>query len=189
MASTQPESPSNSGKVKEAAFEASFGCILRLKNAVNDEFLQDLLRKVLNTVFFDGEIKIDMNQEGYACFILDQLVALVRVDAWFLINCCSETYHFVENCTSNMLEPYLDEIISKLLRCLHKGKQLLKQWALSALAAIAKSSQVSRQRTSSVTILNRWAQKSLEATQIKDVVDSCIFATSCFHTHIKSGYT
>ncbi|KAJ6316160.1 hypothetical protein OIU78_019438 [Salix suchowensis] len=105
--------------VKEAAVEASFGCILRLKNAVNDEFLQDLLRKVMNTVFFDGDIKIDMNQEGYTCFILDQLVALARVDAWFLINCCSETYHFVENCTSNMLEPYLDEIISKLLRCLH----------------------------------------------------------------------
>ncbi|KAJ6366087.1 hypothetical protein OIU77_002627 [Salix suchowensis] len=72
------------------------------------------------------------------------MVALARVDAWFLINCCSETYHFVENCTSYMLEPYLDEIISKLLRCLQKGKQLLKQWALSALAAIAKSSQVSR---------------------------------------------
>ncbi|KAJ6678041.1 hypothetical protein OIU85_008610 [Salix viminalis] len=51
------------------------------------------------------------------------------------------TYHFVENCTSNMLEPYLDQIISKLLKCLQKGKQLLKQWALSALAAIAKSSQ------------------------------------------------
>ncbi|KAJ6419529.1 hypothetical protein OIU84_029600 [Salix udensis] len=54
MASTPPESPSNSGKVKEAAVEASFGCILRLKNAVNDEFLQDLLRKVMNTVFFNG---------------------------------------------------------------------------------------------------------------------------------------
>ncbi|KAB5548095.1 hypothetical protein DKX38_011501 [Salix brachista] len=142
MASTPPESPSNSGKVKEAAVEASFGCILRLKNAVNDEFLQDLLRKVMNTVFFNGEIKFDMIQEGYARFILDQLVALARADAWFLINCCSGTYHFVENCTSNMLEPYLDEIISKLLRCLQKGKQLLKQWALSALAAIAKSSQV-----------------------------------------------
>ncbi|KAJ6412799.1 hypothetical protein OIU84_005780 [Salix udensis] len=152
MASTPPESPSNSGKkilsssdvslkVKEAAAEASFGCILRLKNAVNDEFLQDLLRKVMETVFFNGEIKFDMSQEECARFILDQLVALARADAWFLINCCSGTYHFVENCTSNMLDPYLDEIISKLLRCLQKGKQLLKQWALSALAAIAKSSQ------------------------------------------------
>ncbi|KAJ6366091.1 hypothetical protein OIU77_002630 [Salix suchowensis] len=335
-------------KVKEAAVEASFGCILGLKNAVNDEFLQDLLRKVMNTVFFKGEIKFHMSQEGYARFILDHLVALARADAWFLRNqidkvlkftfimmenpqceertrflaiefvlvlvedkkgcqilvntgdlhikrmlsqllcmiatvnenkaldnrdqeqcilldqgmksmarfsralggrfllegfpqpfesCfnseewqrrraavsslsiisknCSKTlkskvdlvadpimkmvddkhhhvrwgamyaveelskylhpelqnhyhqkvlpaltkamddfsdsriqvqaamatYHFVENCTSNMLEPYLDEIISKLLRCLQKGKQLLKQWALSALAAIARSSQ------------------------------------------------
>ncbi|KAG6768386.1 hypothetical protein POTOM_027300 [Populus tomentosa] len=41
-------------KVKESAVEASFGCILRLKNAVNDKFLQDLLRKVMNTVFFNG---------------------------------------------------------------------------------------------------------------------------------------
>jgi hypothetical protein len=49
-------------KVKEAAVEASFGCILRLKNAVNDEFLQDLLRKVMNTVFFNGEIKFGMSQ-------------------------------------------------------------------------------------------------------------------------------
>ena len=64
-------------KVKEAAVEASFGCILRLKNAVNDEFLQDLLRKVMNTVFFNGEIKFHMSQEGYARFILDQLVALI----------------------------------------------------------------------------------------------------------------
>ncbi|XP_024461168.1 uncharacterized protein LOC7456941 isoform X1 [Populus trichocarpa] len=338
-------------KVKEAAVEASFGCILRLKNAVNDEFVQDLLRKVMNTVFFNGEINFDVSQEGYARLILDQLVALARTDAWFLRNqvdkvleftfiimenpqyeertrflaiefvlvlvedkkgcqilvntgglhikrmlsqllcmiatinentaldnrderdqeqwrlldqvmksmarfsqalggrfllegfpqpfesCfnseawqrrhaavsslsiisknCSKTlkskvdlvanpimkmvddmhhhvrwramyaveefskylhpelqnnynqkvlpaltkamddfsdskiqvqaamatYHFVEYCTSNMLEPHLDEIISKLLRCLQKGKQLLKLWALSALAAIAKSSQ------------------------------------------------
>ena len=64
-------------KVQEAAVEASFGCILRHKNAVNDEFLQDLLRKVMNTVFFNGEIKFDMSQEGYARFILDQLVALI----------------------------------------------------------------------------------------------------------------
>ncbi|KAJ6360486.1 hypothetical protein OIU77_004494 [Salix suchowensis] len=75
--STPPESPPT--LVKEAAVEASFGCILRLKNAVNDEFLQDLLRKV---------------QAAMA------------------------TYHFVENCTLNMSQPYLDEIISKLLRFL-----------------------------------------------------------------------
>uniref|UniRef100_A0A6N2LUK1 Uncharacterized protein n=1 Tax=Salix viminalis TaxID=40686 RepID=A0A6N2LUK1_SALVM len=144
MASTPPESPSNSvinklladgnEYILELRLEtASFGCILRLKNAVNDEFLQDLLRKVMKTVFFNGEIKFDMSQEECARFILDHLVALARADAWFLINCCSGTYHFVENCTSNMLDPYLDEIITR--------KQLLKQWALSALAAIAKSSQ------------------------------------------------
>uniref|UniRef100_A0A6N2LXU3 Uncharacterized protein n=1 Tax=Salix viminalis TaxID=40686 RepID=A0A6N2LXU3_SALVM len=57
------------------AVEASFGCILRLKNAVNDEFLQDLLRKVMNIVFFNGEIKFG-----------DQLVALARANAWFLRN-------------------------------------------------------------------------------------------------------
>uniref|UniRef100_A0A6N2MES4 Uncharacterized protein n=1 Tax=Salix viminalis TaxID=40686 RepID=A0A6N2MES4_SALVM len=199
-------------KVKEAAVELLY---LRLKNAVNDEFLQDLLRKVMNIVFFNGEIKFG-----------DQLVALARANAWFLRNqvlqftfimmespqceertrflaiefvlvvvedkkgcqilglnlhikrmlsqllCTMETinentaldnqeqcilldqgmkstarfsralggrflnkilsssdvslkvqaamaaFHFVENCTSNMLQPYLDEIISKLLRCL-----------------------------------------------------------------------
>ena len=37
-------------KVKEVAVEASFGCILCPKNPVNDEFLQDLLHKVTNTV-------------------------------------------------------------------------------------------------------------------------------------------
>ncbi|KAG5241747.1 importin [Salix suchowensis] len=62
-------------------------------------------------------------------------------DSRIQVQAAMATYHFVENCTSNMLEPYLDEIISKLLRCLQKGKQLLKQWALSALAAIARSSQ------------------------------------------------
>eukprot|EP00258_Populus_trichocarpa_P045463 XP_024461482.1 importin-5 [Populus trichocarpa] len=59
----------------------------------------------------------------------------------FQVQAAMATYHFVEYCTSNMLEPQFDEIISKLLRCLQKGKQLLKLWALSALAAIAKSSQ------------------------------------------------
>ncbi|KAJ6750264.1 hypothetical protein OIU85_000862 [Salix viminalis] len=113
MASTSPESPST--LVREAGVEASFGCILRLKNAVNDEFLKDFLRKVMKTVFFNGEIKFDMSQEECARFILDELVALAQADMWFLRN-------------------QVDK----------KGKQLLKQWALSALAAIAKSSQVSR---------------------------------------------
>ncbi|KAJ6733508.1 hypothetical protein OIU74_005307 [Salix koriyanagi] len=49
-------------------------------------WILDLLRKVMNTVFFNGEIKFHMSQEGYACFILDQLVALARADAWFLRN-------------------------------------------------------------------------------------------------------
>ncbi|KAJ6412817.1 hypothetical protein OIU84_005796 [Salix udensis] len=62
-------------------------------------------------------------------------------DSKIQVQAAMATYHFVENCTSNMLEPYLDEIISKLLRCLQKRKHLLKQWALLALAAIARSSQ------------------------------------------------
>jgi hypothetical protein len=81
-------------KVKEAAVEASFGCILRLKNAVNDEFVQDLLRKVMNTVFFNGEIKFDVSQEEYARLILDQLVALARTDAWFLRNQVDKVLEF-----------------------------------------------------------------------------------------------
>ncbi|KAJ6683793.1 hypothetical protein OIU85_007485 [Salix viminalis] len=41
-------------------------------------------------------------------------------DSKIQVQAAMATYHFVENCTSNMLEPYLDEIISKLLRCLQQ---------------------------------------------------------------------
>uniref|UniRef100_A0A6N2MNK6 Uncharacterized protein n=1 Tax=Salix viminalis TaxID=40686 RepID=A0A6N2MNK6_SALVM len=102
------------------------------------------LRKVMKTVFFNGEIKFDMSQEECARFILDHLVALARADAWFLINCCSGTYHFVENCTSNMLDPYLDEIISKLLRCYSK-ETTIETVGLISISSDSKSSrQVSR---------------------------------------------
>ncbi|KAJ6383850.1 hypothetical protein OIU78_027197, partial [Salix suchowensis] len=141
--STPPESPPT--LVKEAAVEASFGCILRLKNAVNDEFLQDLLRKVMNTVFFNGEIKfedafstvmetinentaLDNRDDQEQCILLDQgmksMARFSRALGWrFLkkilsssdvslkVQAAMATYHFVENCTLNMLQPYLDEII------------------------------------------------------------------------------
>ncbi|KAH1204811.1 Importin-5 [Glycine max] len=53
----------------------------------------------------------------------------------------SAVLNFTENCTSDILTPYLDGIVSKLLVLLQNGKQMVQEGALTALASVADSSQ------------------------------------------------
>ncbi|KAI3697013.1 hypothetical protein L6452_29707 [Arctium lappa] len=53
----------------------------------------------------------------------------------------SAVLNFSENCTPDLLTPYLDGIVSKLLVLLQNGKQMVQEGALTALASVADSSQ------------------------------------------------
>ncbi|KAF2314558.1 hypothetical protein GH714_027565 [Hevea brasiliensis] len=53
----------------------------------------------------------------------------------------SAVLNFSENCTPEILTPYLDGIVSKLLLLLQNGKQMVQEGALTALASVADSSQ------------------------------------------------
>ncbi|OUZ99546.1 HEAT [Macleaya cordata] len=53
----------------------------------------------------------------------------------------SAVLNFSENCTPDILTPYLDGIVGKLLILLQNGKQMVQEGALTALASVADSSQ------------------------------------------------
>lgn len=53
----------------------------------------------------------------------------------------SAVLNFSENCTPEILTPYLDGIVGKLLVLLQNGKQMVQEGALTALASVADSSQ------------------------------------------------
>ncbi|XP_009791368.1 uncharacterized protein [Nicotiana sylvestris] len=53
----------------------------------------------------------------------------------------SAVLNFSENCTPEILTPYLDGIVSKLLVLLQNGNQMVQEGALTALASVADSSQ------------------------------------------------
>ncbi|KAL5708569.1 Importin-5 [Ranunculus cassubicifolius] len=58
----------------------------------------------------------------------------------------SAVLNFSENCTPDILTPYLDGIVSKLLVLLQNGKQMVQEGALTALASVADSSQAQFQK-------------------------------------------
>ncbi|GMH20087.1 hypothetical protein Nepgr_021928 [Nepenthes gracilis] len=53
----------------------------------------------------------------------------------------SAVLNFSENCTPEILTPYMDGIVGKLLVLLQNGKQMVQEGALTALASVADSSQ------------------------------------------------
>ncbi|XP_058010265.1 uncharacterized protein LOC110631841 isoform X2 [Hevea brasiliensis] len=56
------------------------------------------------------------------------------------VQAASALFYFSKDCTSGLLTPYMDEIVNKLLRCLQRGKQLLKEEALTAVGSLVSSS-------------------------------------------------
>ncbi|EFJ15568.1 hypothetical protein SELMODRAFT_155690 [Selaginella moellendorffii] len=54
--------------------------------------------------------------------------------------------NFSESCTSDILTPYLEGVIGKLLILLQNGKRMVQEGALTALASVADSAQVQFQK-------------------------------------------
>ncbi|KAL9431437.1 hypothetical protein AB3S75_026593 [Citrus x aurantiifolia] len=93
-----------------------------------------------------GQLSTDLGPELQTQFHHRLLPALVgamddfqnpRVQA----HAASAVLNFSENCTPDILTPYLDGIVSKLLVLLQNGKQMVQEGALTALASVADSSQ------------------------------------------------
>lgn len=93
-----------------------------------------------------GQLSTDLGpdlQVRYHQMVLPALAAAMddyqnpRVQA----HAASAVLNFSENCTPDILLPYLDGIVSKLLVLLQNGKQMVQEGALTALASVADSSQ------------------------------------------------
>jgi hypothetical protein len=93
-----------------------------------------------------GQLSTDLGPElqvQYHQRVLPALAAAMddfqnpRVQA----HAASAVLNFSENCTPDILTPYLDGIVSKLLVLLQNGKQMVQEGALTALASVADSSQ------------------------------------------------
>ncbi|XP_028790376.1 importin-5 [Neltuma alba] len=93
-----------------------------------------------------GQLSTDLGPElqvQYHHVVLPALVGAMddfrnpRVQA----HAASAVLNFTENCTPEILTPYLDGIVSKLLLILQNGKQMVQEGALTALASVADSSQ------------------------------------------------
>ncbi|KAM7500304.1 hypothetical protein LguiA_024718 [Lonicera macranthoides] len=93
-----------------------------------------------------GQLSTDLGpdlQVQYHHLVLPALVAAMddyqnpRVQA----HAASAVLNFTENCTPELLVPYLDGVVGKLLVLLQNGKQMVQEGALTALASVADSSQ------------------------------------------------
>ncbi len=93
-----------------------------------------------------GQLSTDLGpdlQVNYHHLVLPALAAAMddfqnpRVQA----HAASAVLNFSENCTPEILTPYLDGIVGKLLVLLQNGKQMVQEGALTALASVADSSQ------------------------------------------------
>ncbi|KAK1314837.1 hypothetical protein QJS10_CPA06g01575 [Acorus calamus] len=93
-----------------------------------------------------GQLSTDLGPElqmQYHQLVLPALASAMddfqnpRVQA----HAASAVLNFSENCTPEILTPYLDGIVSKLLVLLQNGKQMVQEGALTALASVADSSQ------------------------------------------------
>ncbi|XP_059462421.1 uncharacterized protein LOC132191425 [Corylus avellana] len=93
-----------------------------------------------------GQLSTDLGPELQVHYHAQVLPALAgamddfhnpRVQA----HAASAVLNFSENCTPDILTPYLDVIVTKLLVLLQNGKQMVQEGALTALASVADSSQ------------------------------------------------
>jgi hypothetical protein len=57
---------------------------------------------------------------------------------------CAATVNFAEGVEEEVLPPYLDSLIMKLLTLLQHGKKLVQEGALTAMASMADSSKVNQ---------------------------------------------
>ena len=82
-------------------------------------------------------------QEAQHAAVLPVLMALMddfnnpRVQA----HACAATVNFAENCDQDVMAPYLDTLISKLLALLQQGRRNVQEGALTSLASVADCAQ------------------------------------------------
>ncbi|CAM6081611.1 unnamed protein product [Calypogeia fissa] len=97
----------------------------------------------INTI---GQLSTDLGpvlQQEYHQRVLPALVGAMddfqnpRVQA----HAAAAILNFSESCTPEILTPYLDGVISKLLVLLQNGKRMVQEGALTALASVADSAQ------------------------------------------------
>lgn len=91
---------------------------------------------------FSKDLAPELQQKFHQQLVPELLTAMddfrnPRVQA----QAASAMWLFIQNCTSDVLKPYLGDIVSKLLEFMQKGKRMLKEGALNALASIASSMQ------------------------------------------------
>eukprot|EP00249_Psilotum_nudum_P013400 c24308_g1_i1 orf=266-3634(-) len=95
-----------------------------------------------------GQLSTDLGpdlQEQYHQRVLPCLVGAMddfhnpRVQA----HAAAAILNFSESCTPELLSPYLDGVVSKLLILLQSGKRMVQEGALTALASVADSAQTS----------------------------------------------
>ncbi|XP_024975878.1 importin-5-like [Cynara cardunculus var. scolymus] len=98
-----------------------------------------------------GQLSTDLGpdlQNQYHHLVLPALASAMddfhnpRVQA----HAASAVLNFSENCTPELLKPYLDGIVGKLLVLLQNAKQMVQEGALTALASVADSSQENFQK-------------------------------------------
>jgi hypothetical protein len=93
-----------------------------------------------------GQLCTDLGpelQESQHATVLPVLMGLMddfgnpRVQA----HACAATVNFAENCDQDILAPYLDTLISKLLALLQNGRKNVQEGALTSLASVADCAQ------------------------------------------------
>ncbi|KAG0582851.1 hypothetical protein M758_3G093200 [Ceratodon purpureus] len=98
-----------------------------------------------------GQLSTDLGpdlQQNYHQQVLPALVNAMddfqnpRVQA----HAAAAVLNFSESCTPEILTPYLDGVISKLLILLQNGKRMVQEGALTALASVADSAQAHFQK-------------------------------------------
>lgn len=60
---------------------------------------------------------------------------------------CAAIVNFSENCEKELIVPYLDTLITKLMNLLQHGKKLVQEGALTAMASVADCAQVRVRRS------------------------------------------
>ncbi|CAM8887011.1 unnamed protein product [Rhodiola kirilowii] len=118
----------------------------QIVNMVLKSFLDNHPRARWAAINAIGQLSTDLGPDLQVQFHHLVLPALGRAMEDFQnprvqAHAASAVLNFSENCTPDLLTPYLDDMVTKLLVLLQNGKQMVQEAALTALASVADSSQ------------------------------------------------
>lgn len=89
-----------------------------------------------------GQMSTDFGPEFQQAFhnsVLPSLVAVMddRNNPRVQSHAAAAIINFCEHCTADLLQPYLDELLQKLVFLLQSGKKIVQEQAVTAIAAVA----------------------------------------------------